>query len=293
MKEYISVNIVAQSLLLGKSIKNNDCHTIENIRQLRLPYGINLNSSLDFAMQCQWVSNVNADVVFTDNGNNIIEMFDGQSISMQLWRRILYIYITVCSPAWCRRIPYGRREAYLFMNEEEQRCFEEAGLVDSQDESVIDWWDTLANEERNRSNAALGDIGRRGERLTMAYEELRTGVKPNWRSIETNLSGYDILSQRSSNEKEKLLIEVKTSNQQLETACANISRHEWNVAVMKNNRSRYFFYFWALSGHGNRLAIINVDEMSNHIPEDNESGKWENVNIPFNAFREMFENCEL
>lgn len=293
MKEYISVNIVAQSLLLGKSIKDNDCYTIEKIRQLRLPYGINLNSSLDFAIQCQWVSNVDTNVVLTDYGNTIIEMFDGHSISMQLWRRILYIYITVCSPAWCRRIPYGRREAYLFMNEEEQRCFDEAGLVDSQDESVIDWWDMLANEERTKSDAALGDIGRKGERLTLAYEELRTGVKPNWRSIETNLSGYDILSQRSSNEKEKLLIEVKTSTQQLETACAIISRHEWDVASMKNNRNRYLFYFWALSGNGNRLAIINVDEMSSHIPDDNESGKWENVSIPFDAFKEMFENCEL
>ena len=62
---------------------------------------------------------------------------------------------------------------------------------------------------------------------------------------------------------------------------------------MKNNRSRYLFYFWALSGHGNWLAIINVEEMSNHIPEDKETGIWENVSIPFNSFSDMFENCEL
>ncbi len=289
MKEYISVNIVSQSLLLGKSITDNDCYTIEKIKQLRLPYGVNLTSSLDFAMQCQWLSNTDKDIAFTDNGKSIIEMFDGTSISMQLWRRILHTYITVCNPAWCRRIPYGRREAYLFMNEEEQRCFNEAGLVESHEESVIDWWDQLSGEERVKSDTKFGNIGRKGERLTMDYEERRTGSRPAWRSIESNLSGYDILSQRSREEKEKLLIEVKSSSQDLERACAFISRHEWEVAKMKNNRRRYLFYFWALSEKKNCLAIISVHDMCSHIPFDHESGKWEKVSIPFSAFADRFK----
>ena len=164
----------------------------------------------------------------------------------------------------------------------------EAGLIDSQDEGVIDWWDRLAGEERAKSDANLGDIGRKGERLTLQYEEQRTGVKPAWRSIESNLSGYDILSQRSAEEKEKLLIEVKTSTQTIENACAIISRHEWDVATMKNNLERYLFYFWAISSGVNSLAILSVDEIRSHIPSDNEAGKWENASIPFSIFIDRF-----
>ena len=46
-------------------------------------------------------------------------------------------YITVCRPVWAKRIPYGRKEAYLIMNEEEKRCFDEAALMESIDESVL------------------------------------------------------------------------------------------------------------------------------------------------------------
>lgn len=127
-----------------------------------------------------------------------------------------------------------------------------------------------------------------GERLTMKFEEMRTGVKPDWHSIETNRSGYDILSRRSSEDGDSLLIEVKSSSQPLETACAIISRHEWDVASLLNNQGRYLFYIWKLGTATNQLAIITVEEMSCHIPLDHEYGTWESVHIPFVAFADRF-----
>ena len=56
-----------------------------------------------------------------------------------------------------------------------------------------------------KKDLSLDDVGRKGERLTLQYEELRTNVKPDWRSIETNLSGYDVLSQRSKTDNTPLL----------------------------------------------------------------------------------------
>lgn len=288
MKNYISVNIVSQALLLMRAISKNSCFSEAEIKQLKVPYGVNVNSSTAFALQCNWLIDVGGALSFSDTGTLIEHLFNGESISQELWKIILNSYIAECKPAWSRRIPYGRKEAFLFMNEEEQRCFLEAGLMDSFQDDVLKWWDTIAEAERLKENAMLDDIGRAGEKLTLKYEEARTGVIPDWRSIETNLSGYDILSQFSANDTRRLLIEVKSSTKPPEIAEAIISRHEWDTANLENNYSRYLFYFWYLGGDFNRLAIINVEELKKHIPQDGESGKWTAVSVPFVVFSERF-----
>lgn len=289
MKNYISVNIVSQSLLLIRCIQKNNCYSIDGIKQLKLPYGVNIVVSLGFAKQCEWVIETSTMIEFTQIGNTIVGMFNGETIDTELWKVILNGYISVCHPAWANRIPYGRTEAFLFMNEEEQRCFVEAGLIDSQDDDVLMWWDSVTEIELVKKNASLDELGRKGERLTMEYEEFRTGVKPAWRSIETNLSGYDILSQRSADDAEQVLIEVKASSKPIKDARAIISRHEWDVAKMRNNVDRYFFYIWCIRPTKVQLAVVGVDEMSQHIPNDNGFGKWEKVSIPFKAFAGSFK----
>lgn len=288
MSNYISVNIIQKALKLLKTIHDNECNTISDIYYLRLPYGYNLQSSLDFAIQCKWLLIENSQVSCSEEGLSIINSFDGNSITPQLWRQILYIYISVCTPAWSKRIPYGRKEAFLFMNEEEQRCFSEAGLINSQEDEVIEWWDKLAGIERAQKNASFNEVGRKGEKLTLEYEERRTGIIPTWKSIETNTSGYDVLSHRSSENNEQILIEVKTSTQAITDSKAIVTRHEWEVANYANNLNRYFFHFWDLSNRQKKLAILSVDEISNHIPMDCESGKWETASVPFSVFRERF-----
>lgn len=288
MKNYISVNVVSQSLIMAKRIRDNGCCQMAEIEQLALPYGVDRSVSLAFAAQCGWITAVDGAVSFTEAGTEIAGMFNGTAIGRELWRKILELYISVCQPVWAKRIPYGRMEAYLFMNEEEQRCFVEAGLSSGQEDDVLSWWDALAGTQRLRKNAVLDDIGRRGERMTMAFEEKRTGVKPDWRSIETNCCGYDILSQRSREDASHLLIEVKSSSQPLETAWAILSRHEWDLASLPNNRERYLFYIWKLGASENQLAVITVEEMRRHIPLDHACGAWETVRIPFTAFSGKF-----
>lgn len=288
MNNYISINIVSKSLILAKCINDNNCYSLKDIKYLSIPYGINSEISLLFAIKCGWIYDKEGYLFFTENGTQILDMFNGTDIGLDLWKKILSLYILGCHPLWAKRIPYGRMEAYIFMNEEEQRCFNEAGLMRGQTEDIVSWWDSLAQMQRAQYTSNWDDVGRHGERLTMKFEESRTGVRPDWRSIETNLSGYDILSQHSSQLADSLLIEVKSSQKSISCACAIISRHEWKVATLANNQERYLFYLWSLQPTLNQLAIITVHEMEKHIPVDHNHGEWESVRIPFSAFRSKF-----
>ena len=257
-------------------------------KYLKLPYGVNINIALAFAKQCKWIYDNGNTITFTNTGKSIVGIFNEKEIGKKLWKIILSEYISVCQPVWAKRIPYGRKEAYLIMDQEVQRCFEDADLINNQDDDVIKWWDMLAEKERIKNSFSLDELGRKGERLTMDFEEKRTGIRPDWCSLETNFSGYDIQSRRSKENPEHILIEVKSSSKTIEKASAIISRHEWNIANMSNNIERYFFYIWSISNSVNQFAIINVDEMKNHIPQDKDRGHWESVQIPFIAFENKF-----
>lgn len=288
MKTYISVNIVSQTLILMSAIKKHTCNSMREVAQLKLPYGINCDAAITFSQQCGWIITDNDSVSFTDYGESIIGSFNGLVIDSSLWRVILTGYISNSEPAWAKRIPYGRKEAYLIMTAEEQRCFDEAGLMESTDADVVEWWDFLAERERTKKDTSLLDVGREGERFTMLYEQQRTNVSPEWISIESNLAGYDILSRRTSDSDENILIEVKSSRKSMENAFCIVTRHEWETAQRKNNVDRYFFYLWKLSRGEISLAIVDVVRMQAYIPFDSGSGKWKEVSIPYTAFGDLF-----
>lgn len=288
MSTYISVNVVSQSLILMTQMVKHKCYSTEDIHQLQLPYGVDKEIAYSFAQQCGWLSEVAGHIKLTETGYRINEGFDGVFISPELWKLILHEYICICQPVWARRIPYGRKEAYLIMNEEEQRCFDEAGLVQNYEKDVVDWWDSIAEEERVYRDFEHTEIGRSGERLTIKYEEWRTGVIPNWSSVESNLAGYDILSQKSKNDIERILIEVKSTFQTVEEAKLYLTRHEWDIAQMGNNQMRYYFYLWVIQPPANRLAIVSVADMSKYVPRDSEGGRWDSAVIPYHVFSDRF-----
>lgn len=293
MKTYISVNIVSQALLLVSSIKKHNCKCMKEIQQLKLPYGVNRDTALSFSRQCKWMLQENEGLSLTKQGQVIVDSFNGMMIDPLLWRKILAVYIENCQPAWAQRIPYGRKEAYLIMTIEEQRCFIEADLIDSTNPDVIEWWDTIAARERVKKDSSLLDIGREGERITMLFEQQRTGIVPDWISVDSNLSGYDILSRRSNNSDDNILIEVKSSHKSIEDAYCIITRHEWETAQRSNNVNRYYFYVWILSADKKSLAIIDVARMKQYIPIDSYEGKWEEVSIPFAAFENLFSQVTI
>ena len=195
-------------------------------------------------------------------------------------------YVLKCAPVWSNRIPYGRKEASLFMSDDERACFIEAGLLNKNiDMIAIKWWDTLSTIIRGKSAQENVEIGREGERQTFQYEKRRTEVSPKWMSIESNLVGYDIQSQIDKNDGTPLLIEVKTSKNVLHDACFYITSHEWYVACTSKS---YIIHLWLLSPTGNQLAILTPDEIRPYVPTNNLEGQWEDAKIPYSCFNGKF-----
>ena len=305
MRSYISIGRLSETLLLLSSIKAFNCKTFTDVDHLSVSYGINKRAAYDFALektadlrvllpafektlQCGWIDNKASEIEFTDHGNDVISSFRGTSIPASLWRLALYDYISACRPAWSNMIPNGRKEAYLFMTNDEKRCFTEAGLMDSTENDVVNWWDRVALLFRSEKQDILEDIGRDGERKTLAYEEFRTKAKPHWESIDSNYSGFDIMSLMGEDSHVSIFIEVKSSLRCIEDATMIITRNEWDVASCALNINRYFFYLWLLE-KDDRLAIIPASAMKKHIPNDTGVGQWKTLEVPFLEFEECFK----
>jgi hypothetical protein len=118
-------------------------------------------------------------------------------------------FVVNVKPTWSSLLPKGRSETLQFLTSDARQCFNEAALTDDYDEATIRFWDQIASLSRGRLNDVLLQIGRVGERLSFRYENDRTGRPPTWKSIESNLAGYDILSVVSMNGSEALKIEVR------------------------------------------------------------------------------------
>ena len=291
MSNYISIGRLSETLLLMTSIRTYNCRSFTEVDHLSVCYGINKKAAYDFAIQCKWISEEHGELHFTEHGLDVVNTFDGNEISSYLWMIVLFDYISECYPAWSYLIPYGRKEAFLFMTNDEKRCFVEAGLMDSFDDGVVDWWDRIAMLFRKEKQDSLEDIGREGERKTLVYEENRTGLKPHWESIDSNKVGYDILSYKDMTSSESILIEVKSSKKDVDDAKMIITRNEWDVASCGYNIQRYYFYLWLL-GDVNRLAIIPATSIREHIPNDIGSGHWKTLEIPFRLFKHHFKETK-
>ena len=287
MKTYISVGVVTNTLIVLRNAKRLDCYLISALSRIVKNY-VDFEMTEDFAVQCGWIEIADQELRFTKAGDIIVKEFDGNVIGEHLWRMILKDYISNSKPAWARRIPAGRKEAFLCMSDETKRCFIESGLMSTPpDSTVVTWWDEIANSARAEINTQLNDTGRVGEMLTIEYELKRTGIQPIWQSIETNLVGYDLISRKDKNDAGEILIEVKASACNLEYAEMTISRNEWNVASCNYNYNRYYFYLWCLN-EDKLLAKIPVPEIRKHIPAESGDGKWSSINIPFTTFKAKF-----
>ena len=293
MKSYISDGLVSESLLLLRSINDFNCTDKDQVRELHVTYGINKESALNFAIQCDWINADGHLISITPKGNSVISAFNGYSVSESLWQRILYDYVSLSKPAWTGLIPKGRKETFLFMTPDEQRCFIQSGLMKKPvTTQVVNWWDKLADEARGKKQDNNNETGRTGELLTLEYEKKRTGKDAEWEAIESNLAGFDIISYRDSASDERILIEVKSSTQDIDHAEMIISRNEWDTAWSACNRDRYYFYAWLITGDI-RFAKIPVETMKKHIPEDAGGGKWKDITIPFILFSELFRNYNM
>lgn len=228
---------------------------------------------LQLVTECGWVHlEIDGKISLSEKGEGIAALDYKSALTRQLEDMIL-----IYNPSWASFLPKGRDETIRFLPDGPKQCFKEAGFTGDLSDQLIDIWDRLALAYRNYSNQLLLKTGRTGERLSIKHEIERTGKKPKWQSLESNLSGYDLLSVVDSNDSSPLLIEVKSSIAKLEYAQFHISRNEWKVAKTSEN---YTLHLWLIADQ-NQHFTVPIENLSKHIPNNNGAGEWESVIVPF------------
>lgn len=280
----LSMNVLTSALALLRRIEIYDFSSLSELSYSKI-VSISAEDIFEFSSSCGWASESESGLTLTTRGIGLLR-FQTQGLLIDLKRQMLTDYVLKCAPIWANRIPYGRREATIFMTKDERACFADAGLLsDHLDDGIIDWWDTIATHIRMQTKQSKIGTGRLGERNTIKYERSRTNIDPMWMSIDSNLLGYDIKSQVSKNDPGTLLIEVKASTFTLSRAEFYVTSNEWNVAITSG---AYVFHLWCLSDGKKMLAILSPDEILPYIPTNNLDGQWETVKIPFLCFEDKF-----
>lgn len=229
---------------------------------------------LEVAEGCNWIQlDINGNLSITAKGKEILTQKD----MLYALRVQLKHLIEMVKPSWSFLIHKGRKEAFQYFPSDVKQCFKEAELINSYHKDVIKWWDILALAVRGKQLDTQLEIGRTGEELSLEYERNRVNMEPLWQSIESNLSGFDILSVVSSEDDTPLRIEVKASTKVSNTFSFYLTRNEWTVAETSSN---YLFHLWIL-GKTPELFILDKAEIANHIPTNQGKGSWENVKITF------------
>lgn len=237
---------------------------------------------LNLSTRCGWVEiDLDGILKLSDRGLDIHKT-DNYQVRLRMQMQDI---ISREQPSWSNLFPKGRKETARFVAADVRQCLDEAGLLSSPpDDEVVAWWDEMAGLVRGIKSSVLSQTGREGERLSLAYEKDRTGIQPIWQSIESNLSGFDVLSCLSDTDSTLLQIEVKASENSWNHADFHLTANEWESATLARN---YRFHLWSL-GTSPTLAVVTVDQMEKHIPSNAGRGEWETVRIPFSVFSENF-----
>lgn len=200
-------------------------------------------------------------------------------------RQALLDYIDIERPPWLQNATFGRSRVIRFAGSELAQVFVEAGLAYGIDDEVVAFWDVMAALARGQKNSRLSEIGRQGERLSIAHEQARTGRKPKWVAVDNNEDGYDVLSIVEPDDARPLSIEVKASTMGL-AGSLHLTRNEWERSQEVESHT---FHLWAMKSNGDlALAVIVPIELKQHVPTDAGSGSWESVEIPFSVFHSYF-----
>jgi hypothetical protein len=286
----LSVNVLTSIVTLLKRIEMFQFSSVGELRLINQVAQIDNEDLFSLACTCNWaMKDKDSKPLLTERGRKISTLNKNGAYSEYL-HIMLFDYILSAHPIWANRIPYGRTEATIFMTKDEKACFFEANLLNELPSSdIVTWWDNLADNLRLEVERHKIDIGRQGEQLTIYYERKRTMEEPKWVAIDSNLAGYDIKSQKSEINNSTLLIEVKTSYEELENAFCYLSVREWTTALTAKD---YLFHFWCLSGGRKRIAVVLPSQVDRYVPTNNLSGKWESVKIPFACFKNDFIEVE-
>lgn len=278
-----SVGILYSVQEFLKFVKETPIKTTEFVTLFRRFKATSPPLILELAENCNWIKiDLDSNVSLTPKGNEVITE-DNMRNALRVQLKHL---IGEIKPSWSYLIHKGRKEAFQYFPSEVQQCFKEAELIGSYEHDVVKWWDRFAAVARGKQQDTQLETGRIGEKLSLEYEKSRTGRNPVWQSIDSNLAGYDILSQIDSTDETPLRIEVKTSTVESDIFTFFLSRNEWKVAEVSAN---YAFYFWIL-GKEPKLFILDKNDVAPNIPSNKGNGVWENVKIQFEIENLMSKN---
>lgn len=238
---------------------------------------------LEICQQLAWLrANDGGVAVLTPRGARLAAA-EGDPAKLRL---ALLDFVELASPPWVKMAIDGRKRVLSFAPAGVAQCLIEAELAVGQSQEIVRFWDQLAAIARGLRGAELNEIGRKGERLTLAYEKERTGREPKWRSIESNADGYDVLSVAAADDGRPMQIEVKASAAGL-SGSMHLTRNEWEASELM---PLHKFHLWDLSNAVcPKLAVIPRAELATHAPSDLGQGRWESFVVPFRVFGGNFQ----
>ena len=274
--------LVSSHIVLKKMQEHESYDVMTQCSRSRSIDGTKSVDVVDTIRACEWIYMSDGIIRLAPRGVQIANSFD--SITKRL---MIGDYISKSAESWISLLPRGRKECVQYLPPDVHACLKGAGLlVTPVPDDVVLWWDQQSQSIRKEQELSTLETGRIGEKLTLEYERERTGTEPVWKSIESNLAGYDVLSIVERNNTARLPIEVKTSEKSITVAVAYITRCEWDVAVESVNHE---FHFWHIAGGQRKLAVLNVADLRQHIPLDEGEGMWQNATIPFEVFSDRFK----
>jgi hypothetical protein len=273
-QEFLS--FISQNLII-----NTDFERIEKRFVLASPQDI-----FTISLNCKWIKLDNKGVcLITERGDKILN----QLSSKFMLRLQLEDIIEKYRPSWSMKISAGRAEVRKLIPDDIEQIFREAGLYEEWNDELMECWDLLAKHVYFERAANSLRIGRKAEKLSFFYEKDRTKFSPHWQSIDSNYSGYDILSVLSNDDLRKICIEVKGTEQSINEAFFTVTRNEWQTA---ENKDFYKFHLWLLKGDP-KLIELDSSEVFPHIPKDSGEGKWEQVRIFYKFFKKQAQCIQL
>ena len=256
-------------------LEDNSSTTVDLIRIFPRFKNIQTCNLVDVSLKCNWIS----------------EAYDGklsiQKRGLEINRQSYYVsklqmqlmdLIIKYQPSWINMVPRGRGFVEKYVDLDTYQCLKDACLFESYDQNVVDWWDSLASPSRMNEKNMKNEIGRKGERLSYEYEERRVGVLPKWVSIDNNESGYDLLSYVDESRKDRLIIEVKTSEKQWNHADYFLSKNEWETLKQHTNS---VVHLWSIAENEPIMKTVKPSEIEPNIPSDSGNGIWQIVRLPF------------
>ncbi len=185
-------------------------------------------------------------------------------------------------PFWARMTVYGRDRVSMLLDDDQLQCLRYAGVLETPpDDGCQLWWDDLSATFRAFAAERMQEIGREGERWTLAHERARlisiglSDHAPKWVSIEDNTAGYDVLSYDLGESGVVFPIEIEVKTSSSATARLIVTRNEWREASRK--KEGYRFYVWKFADK--QLTVVQVSELEPHIPADSGAGQWLEVEI--------------